>query len=266
MGVFEGYQEAPQLTEQLQKVSAYYGTPDWMLRDYHEASRAIQVSEYGRAVTLLRSVTQDGRERSVQVKARQVLQDLEQQAACRLTRAKSLQDRGQSAEAAEALTDLLRNYSGTQAATDGGALLSSLANRPELRDQQRQRRARELLAQARDEFRTQQYVGCLERCEVLTTTYNDMPEGVEARQLAADVRDNPELMARACDALSQRTGAMYLALAEAWVKKGQPLQAQLCLEKVMQTAPGSRQAEHAQVRLAQLQGPAATQQAEYKKR
>ena len=38
------------------------------------------------------------------------------------------------------------------------------------------------------------------------------------------------------------------------------------LEKVLQTAPGSRHAELAQVRLAQLQGTAATQQAEYKKR
>jgi hypothetical protein len=177
-----------------------------------------------------------------------------------------LQDRGQSAEAAEALTDLLRHYSGTQAATDGGGMLSTLAARPELRDQQRLRRARELLALARDDYRTQQYLGCLERCDVLTTTYSDLPEGVEAQQLAAEVRDNPDLMARACDALSERTTGMYLTLAETWVKKGQPLQAQLCLEKVLQTAPGSRHAEMAQVRLTQILGPTATQQAEYKKR
>jgi thioredoxin-like negative regulator of GroEL len=265
VGVLEGYQEAPQLTEQLQRVSSYYVTPEWMTRDFQEASKAILAMEYGRAVALLKAVVQDGRERTVQVKARQVLQDLEQQAAGRLARAKALQDRGQSAEAAEALTDLLRHYSGTQSATDGGAMLSTLAVRPEIRDQQRLRRARELLAQARDDFRTQQYLGCLERCDTLTTGYADLQEANEAQQLAASVRDNPELLSRACDSLTQRTGEMYLALAEAWAKRGQAAQAQQCLDKVMQSAPGTRYADLAQVRLAQLQGTAATQQAEYKK-
>jgi thioredoxin-like negative regulator of GroEL len=265
IGVFEGYQEAPQLAEQLQKVSAFYAIPEWMTRDYQDASRAILASEYGRAIALLKSITQDGKDRSVQMKARQVLQDLEQQAAGRLARAKAFNDRGQSIEAAEALTDLLRNYTGTQAATDGGTLLTKLAVRPEMRDQQRQRRARELLAQARDDFRTQQYLGCLERCETLTSAYSDLAEGVEAQQLATEVKDNPELLGQACDSLNGRMGAMYLTLAETYIKKGQPTQAQACLEKVLASAPGSRHAELAQVRLAQLQGTAATQQAEYKK-
>jgi thioredoxin-like negative regulator of GroEL len=264
-GKIIGVLEGPHLTDQLQKVSAYYGTPEWMTRDYQEASKAILATEYGRAVTLLKNVVQDGKERPVQLKARNVLQDLEQQAAGRLVRAKALHDRGQSTEAAETLTDLLRNYTGTQAATDGGALLTTLAIRPEMRDQQRQRRARELLAQARDEFRTQQYLGCLERCETLTSAYSDLPEGAEALQLATEVKDNPDLMGRACDSLNARTADMYLTLAESWVKRGQPAQAQACLEKVLQSAPGSRHAELAQVRLAQLQGTAATQQAEYKK-
>ncbi|HEY1379376.1 MAG TPA: DUF255 domain-containing protein [Gemmataceae bacterium] len=265
IGVLEGYQEAGPLAEQLQKVSEYYGTPDWMQRDYQEAARAIVGSEYGRAVGLLKNVTRDGKDRPVQVKARQILQDLEQQAAGRLARAKSLHDLGRSTEAAEALTDLLRNYGGTHAANDGGALLTTLAARPEMRDQQRRQRARELLALARDDYRTQQYLGCLDRCETLAAAYSDLPEGVEAQQLAAEVKDNPDYLVRACDSLNARMGAMYLTLAETWVKKGQPAQALLCLEKVLQTAPGSRHAELAQVRLAQLQGAVTTQQAEYKK-
>jgi thioredoxin-like negative regulator of GroEL len=266
IGVLEGYQDVAPLVEQLQRVSGYYAVPEWMVRDYQEASKAILHSEYGRAVALLKNIAQDGKERTIQVKARSVLQDLEQQAAGRLARAKSLQDRGQSTEAAEALTDLLRNYIGTQAANDGGALLATLATKPEMRDQQRVRRARELLAQARDEYRSQQYLDCLERCETLTQSYSDLSEGNEAQQLATEIRENPDLMIRACDSLNTRTGAMYLTLAETWVKKGKPDQAQLCLERVLQTAPGSRHAELAQVRLAQLQGTAATQQAEYKKR
>jgi thioredoxin-like negative regulator of GroEL len=265
LGVLEGYQEAPQLAEQLRKVAAGYFTPEWMARNYQEAAKAVLASDYSRAVGLLKSITQDGKDRSVQVKARQVLQDLEQQAAGRLARAKSLQDRGQSSEAAEVVTELLRSYAGTQAAADGAALLTTLAASPELSDQQRRRRARELLAQARDDYRTQQYLGCLERCELLTGGYSDLPESAEAQQLANEIKENPPLLARACDSLNQRMGAMYLSLAESWLKKGQPLQAQLCLEKVLQAAPGTRHAEQAQVQLARLHGAGATQQAEYKK-
>jgi thioredoxin-like negative regulator of GroEL len=266
IGVLEGYQEPAPLSDQLQKVSGYYAVPEWMVRDYQESARAILVSEYGRAIAILKNIVQDGKERTVQVKARLVLRDLEQQAAGRLARAKALTDRGQSTEAAEALTDLLKNYVGTQAAADGGTLLTTLASRPEMRDQQRQRRARELLAQARDDFREKQYIGCLERCETLTSAYSDLPEGSDAQHLAAEIRDNPEFMAKVCESLNARTGAMYLTLAETWIKKGQPEKAQLCLEKVLQSAPESRHAELAQVRLAQLQGTAATQQTEYKKR
>ena len=56
-----------------------------------------------------------------------------------------------------------------------------------------------------------------------------------------------------------RTWEFYLALAETLLKKGQPQQATLYLERVMQTFPGTRQAEAAQVRLSQIQGvPAQT--------
>src|SRR5204863_7771642 len=141
---------------------------------------------------------------------------------------KTLHDRGQSTDAAEAVTELIRSYTGTQAAADGAALLSSLAARPELRDQQRLRRARELLAQARDDYRTQQFLGCLERCEVLAAGYADLPEGAEAQQLANEIKENPEFLARACDSLNMRMGVMYLTLAESWEKKGQHQKAQLC--------------------------------------
>ncbi len=47
---------------------------------------------------------------------------------------------------------------------------------------------------------------------------------------------------------------LYLALADAWLKRGQPQQAVYYLERVVQTLPGTRHAETAQTRLAQLQG------------
>jgi hypothetical protein len=159
----------------------------------------------------------------------------------------------------------VRVFTGTQAANEAGKMLTSLANNNELRMQQRTTRARELLAQARQDYRTQQYLCCLDRCEVLGSGYGDLPEGVEAQQLADEIKSNPEWMQRACDNLTDRLGGLYLSLAETWIRKGQPQQAQLCLERVIQAFPGSRQAEAAQIRLSQLRGQP-TQRAEYQKR
>ena len=46
---------------------------------------------------------------------------------------------------------------------------------------------------------------------------------------------------------------MYLALAEAHLKKGMPQRAEYCFQPRAATCPGSRQAESAQVRLTQIQ-------------
>ena len=72
--------------------------------------------------------------------------------------------------------------------------------------------------------------------------------------MAAAIRNNAEWMQHACDAMAVRLGEMYMNLAESWVQKGQQQQAMLCLERVVRTFPGTRQAEAAQFRLAQLKG------------
>jgi tetratricopeptide (TPR) repeat protein len=143
-------------------------------------------------------------------------------------------------------------------------MLKTLMDRPEIKAVQRTRRARELLAQAREDYRTQQYLYCLERCELLAANYPDLSEGVQAIQLANEIKNNPEWMRQACDALGERLGGLYLSLAESWLKKGQPQQATACLERVIQTLPGSRQAEAAQLRLSQIQGQP-TQRANFKR-
>lgn len=109
------------------------------------------------------------------------------------------------------------------------------------------------MTQAKDDYTSQQFLNALERCEILSASYSDLSEGDEAKKLTDTIQDNPEYLAKACAALNHRTGAMYLALAESWVKKGQPEQAVVCLERVIQIAPGSRPAEAAQSRLTQLQ-------------
>ncbi len=55
--------------------------------------------------------------------------------------------------------------------------------------------------------------------------------------------------------MGERLGTLYLTLAETWLKKGQPQQAIFYLERIVQTFPNTRNADLAQARLAQIQGP-----------
>ena len=264
LATLEGYMEPIRFHEQLQRTLVTVSNPEWMNRDYLEAGKAVAGSDYARAVALLKGVTEDGQNRPIQLKARQLLNELDQQAATRLARAKQYEDKGQTTEAMETLTELVRAYPGTQAATEGGELLTKIADKPEIKAKQRTRRARDLLAQAKEDFRTHQYLRTLEHCETLVTNYPDLPEGAEAVQLASDIKSNPEWMKQACDSLSERLGLLYLSLAETWIKKGQPKEAVICYERVIQSFPGTRQADTAQQRLAQIQGQP-TRQANFKK-
>lgn len=117
---------------------------------------------------------------------------------------------------------------------------------------ERARRAGQLLALAQADFRDQHYLGCLERCQGLRTDYPDLPEGAEAQRMEDRIRTDPEVLRLACDNLTDRLGAMYLDLAEAFLKKEQPQKAILCLEWVVQACPGTPQAETAKGRLAQV--------------
>jgi thioredoxin-related protein len=260
----EGFLDALRCNELLQRALTSVSNPEWMTRDYQEAVKAIAGSDFARAIALLRSVIEDKGNRPVQVKARQVLDDLEQQAAGLLARAKQHLDKGQSDEGIARITELVRSFAGTQAATEGGQMLGSLTKGPEIKNQQRSKRARELLAQAREDYRTQRFLACLDRCDDLASSYADLVEGADAIQLAAQIKNNPEWMKQVCDSLSDRLGVLYLSLAETLLKKGQPQQAMIYLERVIQTFPGTRQAEAAQVRLSQIQG-LPTQTVDFKK-
>ena len=265
LGTVEGYQEPGPFQANLDRVIDLLANPDWMRRDYEAAGKAIGASDYARAIVLLKNVVQDGKDRPVQVKAKQLLQDLEQQSAGRLTRAKQLAEKGETAEAIDTISDLMRAFAGTQAATDAGPLLTSLVKKPNVKDNQRIRRARELLAEAREEFRTQQYLLCLNRCDMLSRTFSDLPEGADAAELAGQIKNHPERLRQAADLASEQLGSIYLALAETCLRQGQPQQAVLWLERVTQALPNTRQADVAQMRLTQIQGQPATRPVEFRR-
>ena len=256
----EGYLEADRLSEHMKRAVAATTTTDWMARDYNEASKAIGGGDYPRAVSLLKGLIREAGEKPVGVKAKDVLEGVEKQAAGRLARAKDLEGKGFTPEAMDALADLMKVYAGTQSAADAATLMAGIADKPETREKQRARQARDVLALAKDEFRAGRFHDCLQRCEQLTLAFADRPENKEGAALAAEIKNNPERLAKACEQMNDKTAAMYLALADSWSKKGQDREAATCLEKVMKLSPESRHAELAQAQLAKIQGrnPATT--------
>ena len=150
-------------------------------------------------------------------------------------------------ELSQMVKDALANRKGLNA-------LITLASRTESTEQTRSRQAQDLLIQAREDYRKQQYLACLDRCEILTNNYGDLAESVDAGQMAAEIKKNPEWTKLACTQLGDRLCLLYMNLAENYLVKGEPQQAIYYLERIQQTAPNSRHADLAQARLTQLQG------------
>jgi thioredoxin-related protein len=265
LGYQEGFIEAPVFREQVQRAVNTVSTPEWMTRDLDEATKAAAQKEYPRALTLLKSIVEDGKERQVQTKARQLIQEVEKQAAEQLAAAKQKADKGDTAEAMKSAGEVTKQFAGADAARAAKEWVATLTSRTQVGDQQRKDRAHDLLAQAREDYRTQQFLCCLDRCEVLIAQYPELPEGSEAAQLTADIKSNAEWAKLACDQMSDRLGVLYLALADTCLKKGQPQQAVHYLERVVQNFPASRHAEAAQVRLSQIQGQPLAPSVNFKK-
>jgi len=158
----------------------------------------------------------------------------------------------------------VKQYPGTPAARDANVLLESLANRAETAEE-RACRARELLARAKEDYKSQLYLCCLDRCEVLLNIYSDLPEATEAGQLAMEIKSNPEWTKQAADQLGDRLCLLYLTLADSMLKKGQHQQATFYLERIVQMFPNTRHAEVAQIRLSQIQSAPPSKTVEFKK-
>jgi tetratricopeptide (TPR) repeat protein len=256
LGYQQGFIEAAALHERLSALLVTASPPDGGAeRELREAANAVAAGDYPRAIALLKPVAEGGKDAAAQAKARQMLQDLERQAAGRCAEARQLAEKGKMTQAVQTATEVVRVYPGTQAAREGGQLLVTLASRVTTSEEPRGRAARELLEQAREDHRKKLFLSCLERCDDLTAHYADSEEAAEAARLAAEIKANPEWTKQACDQMGERLGALYLTLAESFLKKGQPQQAVFYLERVVQTFPNTHNADLAQLRLAQIQGP-----------
>jgi thioredoxin-like negative regulator of GroEL len=251
---FEGYKDAPVFQETLQRTLASLTPPEWMARDYDNAEKWLAKQEFAPAITALRRIIADGGTRPVQAKAQKLLESLEGRARERVVDARKLQDKGQLNEAMQALTLAMRDFPGLNTTREAGELLGKLAQSPQIRQEQRSKRAQELLTQARDYHRNKEYTLCVDRCSILMRSFGDLTEGQQGAQLYTEIKSDPEWLQNACDTFGDRLAEMYLALAESHLKRGQPQQAKHFLERTIRAFPGTHHAESAQIRLEQLQG------------
>jgi len=196
----------------------------------------------------------------VQVQASGLLNFVEQLAQSKLDEARQLERIGKLIEARAELALLGKNFAGTNTAQLAAKHLAALEESPEFKKQQRQQRAQELLTLARFDYENKHYLCCLDRCELLVRQYADMSEGQEAQVMLDRIRENPDWMQEATTAIGERWADMQLALAESWIRKGEPNLGMECLRRVVKMSPSPRHVELATFRLAQMEeGPAARQ-------
>lgn len=254
LGTIEGFQPPDRFHENLQRALARVENPEWMVRDYLVAEKALAVPDYGKAVSMLKHILEDGKVRPIQKKAKDLLAKIEGQAAQDLAKAKQLSDDGNAAEAMKVLTKLVADYPGTGGAAQATALLSRLAKTPEAIAKSRELTAQELLAQAKEYYRTQQFLYCLDYCKRLLEKYGDQEEADHARQLQASIQANPAWMKKSCDELQDQYSNMLFLLADSHLKTGDRQKAIETFQRIAALFPGTRHAEVADVRARQLRG------------
>jgi thioredoxin-like negative regulator of GroEL len=256
-----GYQDADLLHEKIQRVLATVAPSEHMQRDYENALKYEAAGKFDRAIAVLKDITEDGQARPIQMNARELLAKLEKRAEENLAKAKDLQDKGKNAEALETLTDTLRQFPGLKASMVASEMITKLVHaNGQLRVDQRNKRAADLLTQAQGFYETKDFIPCLDRCEILLSDFGDLPEGQKAFKLVSEIKNNRAWLQNAADVMTDRLGGLYLVLADSYLKSGETARAQDYLRRVVTAFPGSRLAESAQIRLTQLQGTTPTPQ------
>jgi thioredoxin-like negative regulator of GroEL len=252
--VVNGYKEPGEFHNIIQASLARIPAPDGVQQQYQLAVQHTQQRNYAAAIPIFRAVAADSRAPQLQPQALKYLELIEQQAAERIAQARELESKGRVQDAIDAVEDAARTYPGIEATRTAAQTVSRLKDSAVDRaGAARVVRARELLAQAREFNKQNELVLLVDRCAILSRDFADLPEAQEANQILGSLKNNPVQLQQAADALGERLGEMYLALAETHLQKGQTQRAEYYFQRVVLTCPGSRQAEAAQIRLAQVQ-------------
>ena len=209
-----GYKDPSVLYDHLLRVLGNASDPEWMVQSQQQALKHYQTKDYARAAALLRTIIEDGKTRPIQIAARRMLQEMEEIAQARLVQAREMLKNRQTTEAIEIANETVRNFPGLQAARDASGLLTEVMQSAEVRNQQRGKKAQELLAQAQESFKHKDYFVCLDRCETLVKHYADLPEAQDAYLISANIKSDPNWLRTAGDVLVERLGDIWLASAK----------------------------------------------------
>jgi thioredoxin-like negative regulator of GroEL len=252
-----GFKDADFLFEHMQRVVASSTPSDAMQGDFENARKWEANGDFASAIKTLRNILDNGKGVALKRSAQELLRQIEMRAVERINAAKALQEKGQTTEALEALTDVVRLYPGIPASRQASDQIVKLAQANEgAKVEQRNKRARVLYTQAQDFYKSKDYIPCIDRCEIIIASYGDLPEGQQAFALASQIKNNREWLQNAADVMADRLGGAWLAIADSHLKSGNIQMAQSFLQKVVAAFPGSSMAESAQIRLTQLRGTA----------
>jgi len=247
LGYIEGYIEVGRLSEQLQRAAAIQ-VPDWAARDFKEAIKCRTTEDYVGAISRLRKIVEEAKDKMVVDKSKEVLQEIEDKAAALLKEIKEMEDKGRASDTLALLTDLTGKFAGTQAATDGLKLKLNKSGDSELRA----KRAKQLLADARRDFDTEHYLDCLRKCEALEEAYRGTPEAKDGAFLVKQINASTDKLAAVLDAMNDELAIKYVKLADSYIEKTQNESAKVCLDRAIKLNPSKSVVSLAQARLMQI--------------
>jgi hypothetical protein len=253
-----GFQNADELFGMMQESLAMLPASEGaqMQEKLAAAEKLERAGEYVRSSFLYRELLEDGKQRPVTRPAQEGLRRIEKLGQDKFAQVKELNSRGKKTEAMEGCADIVRSFAGLAVSREAQTLMVEISRTTtlEVATTPRDRRATELLIQAEEFYKSKDYIPCLDRCEVILANFGDLPAGQKAYHLASEIKNNPDWLQNAADVMTDRLGGLYLALADSYLKRGEPSRAQYYLQRVLTAFPGSRLAESAQIRLNQLQG------------
>jgi thioredoxin-like negative regulator of GroEL len=250
-----GFQTGDELNEMMQQTLAMITPPDSMREKYLAAVKLESKGEFHLAIASLKDILDDTRPRPLLKDAQALMTKIEKRAADRLVEAKELHSKGKNEEAFNLCTEIIGTFPGVPASRDAKSFLPVVAaSSSGGAVQQRSKRAADLFKQAEEFHKNKQYLACWDTCETIIEHYGDFPEGAKAIALTKEFCNDSDRLKNAAIVMTDRLSAIYLALADNSLKQSDVRQAQQYLQHVINTFPGSRAAESAQIRLNQLQG------------
>ncbi len=252
LGSNEGFVDPAAFLAALDKAAAGPEAPAWLAGALEEARKARANQDRGRASLLLRLITESEFRGPLYSQAKAMLQNLDAEASARGNTEPLVGPLQKSTGVPNTLPDAARED--TTARESAKATLASRstdsAGSPPM-----EAGAKSLMEQMEEERKQGHLAGMLEISEKLLAQFPDSEEAKKARDEVQAIRNDPDKLRVVAEQSAEKLAGLYLNLAEAWIGKGKPQQGVFYLEKVLITFPGSRHADTAQARLAQVQGP-----------